>query len=217
MKARITSPSHVWPYKRDAKLLRVRVDFYPDSGDPLYDGCHVQAPERGLTPGEESQIPTGKADEKQLVILGERLAAIPNVWGVNPINCRKLLAPVGFTQHELDEAATVLEGILAGIPKVWRVNPINCHFFLLPLGFTQDDLDEAVRERIKGLKQKMTLDAALGHTELHGLPSDLCFATCPPKGEGQALIPTSEKEWTPALVEQAGLILDGHEISEAKK
>ena len=174
MKARITSAGHVWLHPKDG-TLRVRVDFFPDPGDPLYDGCHIQVPDRPLTPEEEAQVAKGETDEEQ---------------------------------------GAILEQIVATIPKVRQLNPIDCHMFLLPLGFTQQALDEAVRSRITGLKQKMTLDAALGYIELQGLPSDLCLATKPPKGEGQALVPTLEKEWTPTLVQQAGAVLSGVEVQE---
>jgi len=210
MKAQVTLP--IEPYRKDSKLLRVRVDFFPDPGDPLYEGCHVQAPERPLTPEEEAQLTTSRVYGAQLDCLKEILAAIPNTWGVNPIDCRKLLQPVGFTEEDLNIAADILEQILAAIPKVWRVNPINCHFFLLPLGFTQEDLDKATQERIVGLKQKMTLDAVLGHTGLHGLPPNLCQATCLPKSKGKAFLPTSEKVWTPVLVGQARDALRNREV-----
>lgn len=213
MKAQITSASHVWPDEKTG-LLRVRVDFFPGSSDPLYDGCHVQVPERGLTPQEEAQLSTSGISEGQSTVLKEVLATIPNIWGVNPIDCRKLLLPVGFTWDDLNQAATILEGILAGIPKVWRVNPINCHMFLLPLGFTQNDLLVAVAERMPQLKAVMSEAKKHGFKELRGFPNQMCYATRPPKGEGQALIPTVEKEWTPTLVEQAGSLLNGLEVQE---
>jgi hypothetical protein len=175
MRARITGADHVWLHK--SGKLRVRVDFFPDPGDPLYDGCHVRVPERPLTPEEQAQVDAAPTPE---------------------------------------ERAAVLEQILAGIPKVWRVNPINCHMFLLPVGFTPDDLDGAVRERMAALKQQMSLTEAMGYGELQGLSPELRPATRPPQGEGQALIPTQEKEWTPALVQQAGMVLNGREVEEVE-
>lgn len=166
MKAKV---NQVWPHK--SGKLRVRVDFFPDIGDPLYDGCHVEVPERPLTPEEEAQVAVGKTPEEQNAILEE---------------------------------------ILAGIPKVWRVNPINCHMFLLPIGFTQNDLEDAISSRIPELKAIMAEAEKQGSKELRGLPLNLQVATCPPKGEGEALI--SGEEWTPALVQQAGDVLNGLEV-----
>lgn len=139
MKAQITSASHVWRHEKTG-LLRVRVDFFPDSGDPLYDGCCVNG----------------------------------------------------------------------------KVNPINCHMFLLPIGFTQDDLGKAIRERMVGLKANMAMRATGGHSDISidDMPKSLLQATYPLKGEGQALIPTLEKKWTPALVSQAGAVLNGLEVRE---
>ena len=101
----------------------------------------------------------------------------------------------------------------------YQTSPINCHFFLLPLGFTQDDLDKAVQERMAGLKGYMAERAATGHGDISvdSMPVSLRSATRPPKGQGQALIPTLEKRWTPALVEQAGFVLKDREVMEAKR
>lgn len=99
MKAKV---NQVWPHK--SGKLRVRVDFFPDIGDPLYDGCHVEVPERPLTPEEEAQVAVGKTPEEQNAILEEILAGIPKVWRVNPINCHMFLLPIGFTQNDLEDA-----------------------------------------------------------------------------------------------------------------
>ena len=174
MKARITSAGHVWLHPKDG-TLRVRVDYFPDPGDPLYDGCYVYVPERPLTPEEEAQVGAGETDEEQKAILDQ---------------------------------------ILATIPKVWQTNPINCHMFHLPLGFTADDLDQAMRARMAPLKAKMAQDEDFGYDELQFLPPELRTFTTPEKGPGQALIPTTETEWTPDLVTQAAAILNGKEVSE---
>lgn len=102
MKARIASASHVWPHK--SGKLRIRVDFFPEESDPLYEGCHVEVPERALTPEEEARVAKGKTEEEQHTILEQILAAIPKVWRVNPINCHMFLLPVGFTQKDLQDA-----------------------------------------------------------------------------------------------------------------
>jgi len=175
MKAQITKP--IEPYKRDGMLLRVRVDFTPEPSDPLYDGCHVQVPERPLTEEERPEWEKCETDE-----------------------CRDALL------------------VKWGIAKVWQTNPINCHFFYLPIGFTDNDLNQAIAERMVGLKGYMAERAATGHGDISvdSMPMSLRSATCPPKGQGQSLIPTLEKKWTPALVEQAGQVLSGREITEAK-
>ena len=41
MKAPITSAGHVWIHPKHG-ALRVRGDFFPDPGGPLYDGPEVQ-------------------------------------------------------------------------------------------------------------------------------------------------------------------------------
>lgn len=173
MKARITSASHIWPDK--SGLLRIRVDFFPDVSDPLYDGCHVQVPERPLTPEERPEWEKCKTDE-----------------------CRNALL------------------VKWGIAKVWRVNPINCHMFLLPIGFTQEDLNLAIAERLVNLKYYMRSRELAGYADISidDMPKSLLRATCPLKGEGQVLIPTLEKKWTPELVSQAGIMLNGLEVQE---
>ncbi len=181
MKARITSAGHVWLHHKSG-MLRVRVDFFPDPGDPLYDGCRVQVPERPFNAEELAQVDEVFDDES-------KTDAEKSAW---------------------------LEQFMAAcaIPKVWRTNPINCHMFLMPLGFTQADLDQAIEVRMAELKAKMATDQADGYSQLHGMPPQLCVATRPPKGDGLALIPTAEKEWTQQLAEQAGAILDGKEITD---
>jgi len=111
-----------------------------------------------------------------------------------------------------EEQRNIYEQILATIPKVWRVNPINCHMFLLPIGFTQKDLEDAIANRIPELKAVMADADRQSFKELRGLPNRLRGATCPPKGEGVSLI--SGKEWTPTLVQQAGIVLNGLEVQE---
>ena len=100
MKARITNP--IEPYKRDDTLLRIRVDFIPDIGDPLYEGCHIQVPERGLTEGERlewNKCETDECRDELLIKWG-----IAKVWRTNPINCHFFYLPIGFTQDDLDKA-----------------------------------------------------------------------------------------------------------------